>query len=285
VVANDFGVIDMDAASVGDAWNSGEALTVTLIDQDLNKNTLSNEDLVLANTTNTALIPSLKIGSPLILDDSDSLVDSVTSFGNIAYVSATIDKLNGTAAVPLLLISTGYTGTDLNAIDTDNTYFNWNVANLLNSTETLGEVALVTADGSEVFVGSATSGIEEITAAGVTTAGTGSLYLNVTVSAVIGKDSTRTNVPIFADVFSFGGGVNNAIYRILLEETGDNTATFAGTVEYTMLNQINIDLDATYTDLATIDQDVDIIIEQDMTDEDSPRVNYLDLGKTKSSTA
>jgi hypothetical protein len=102
--------------------------------------------------------------------------------------------------------------------------------------------------------------------------------LNVTVSAVIGKDSTRTNVPIFADVFSFGGGVNNAIYRILLEETGDNTATFAGTVEYTMLNQINIDLDATYTALATLDSDVDIIIEQDMTDEDSPRINYLDLG-------
>ena len=38
VVANDFGVIDMEEASVGDVWNSGEALTVTLIDQDLNKN-------------------------------------------------------------------------------------------------------------------------------------------------------------------------------------------------------------------------------------------------------
>jgi hypothetical protein len=40
VVANDFGVIDMVDASVGDAWNSGEALTVTIIDQDLNKNTV-----------------------------------------------------------------------------------------------------------------------------------------------------------------------------------------------------------------------------------------------------
>ena len=39
IVQNDFGVIDMDADSVGDTWNSGEALTVTLIDQDLNKNT------------------------------------------------------------------------------------------------------------------------------------------------------------------------------------------------------------------------------------------------------
>jgi hypothetical protein len=67
VVANDFGVITMDAASVGDAWNSGEALTVTLIDQDLNKNTASDEDLTMNNSTNTHIIPSLQIGSPLML--------------------------------------------------------------------------------------------------------------------------------------------------------------------------------------------------------------------------
>ena len=47
IVQNDFGVIDMDESSVGDEWNSGETLTVTLIDQDLNKNTASDEDLVL----------------------------------------------------------------------------------------------------------------------------------------------------------------------------------------------------------------------------------------------
>ncbi len=51
MVANDFGVIDMEEASVGDVWNSGEALTVTLIDQDLNKNTGSDEDLAIKNTT------------------------------------------------------------------------------------------------------------------------------------------------------------------------------------------------------------------------------------------
>ena len=50
-----------------DAWNSGEALTVTLIDQDLNKNTGSDEDIVIKNTTNTHLVPSLQIGSPLML--------------------------------------------------------------------------------------------------------------------------------------------------------------------------------------------------------------------------
>ena len=49
VVANYFGTIDMDESSdLGDEWNSGETLAVTLIDQDLNKNTASNEDLTLA---------------------------------------------------------------------------------------------------------------------------------------------------------------------------------------------------------------------------------------------
>ena len=39
-----------------------------------------------------------------------------------------------------------------------------------------------------------------------------------------------------------------------------------------MINQ------STYIDLATIDSDIDIIVHEDLTDEDSPRVNYLDLG-------
>ena len=77
VIANDFGTIDMDASSVGDEWNSGEELSVTLIDQDLNKNTASSEDLLLVNTTNGHLVPSLQIGSPLTVlttaDDTDTV--------------------------------------------------------------------------------------------------------------------------------------------------------------------------------------------------------------------
>jgi len=72
--------------------------------------------------------------------------------------------------------------------------------------------------------------------------------------------------------------------RLLLEESGENTATFEGTVEYKMLNQINVDLDSTYTDLSTIDMDVQIIVHEDLTDEDSPRINYLDLGADGVST-
>ena len=59
----------MDESSIGVEWNSGEALAVTLVDQDLNKNTLSDEDMVLTNSYNHT-IPSLQIGSPITLSSS-----------------------------------------------------------------------------------------------------------------------------------------------------------------------------------------------------------------------
>jgi len=85
IVANDFGVIDMDESSVGDEWNSGEAITVTLIDQDLNKNTLSNEDLLLINTTTGHLVPSLQIGNPLMTNQNDGNVGVNSTYSNIAW--------------------------------------------------------------------------------------------------------------------------------------------------------------------------------------------------------
>jgi hypothetical protein len=69
VVTNDFGDLDMDESSIGDEWNSGESLAVTLIDQDLNKNSWSDEDMVLTNAYNST-IPSLQVGSPITLSSS-----------------------------------------------------------------------------------------------------------------------------------------------------------------------------------------------------------------------
>ena len=52
-------------------WNSGEVLAITLTDQDLNKNTWLDEDLTLADPSGqqagSDLIPSMQIGSPLVL--------------------------------------------------------------------------------------------------------------------------------------------------------------------------------------------------------------------------
>ena len=90
-----------------------------------------------------------------------------------------------------------------------------------------------------------------------------------------------------ADIFSFGQDPlelesaattrqANAIYRMLLEETGDNTAMYTGSIEYTALNQLNVGNPATYLGLATIDDEITIIVPTDLTDEDAVRVDYLD---------
>ncbi|MBT4891422.1 MAG: hypothetical protein HON60_00575, partial [Gammaproteobacteria bacterium] len=287
VVANDFGVITMDAASVGDAWNSGEALTVTLIDQDLNKNTASDEDLTMNNSTRTHLLPSLQVGSPLMLIQNVTAATSpqikaIGNFSNIAYV----DTLN--LKIENLTIMTGWTGTQIGATNDgtqETSYLNYDVTTFLNATQTMGTICLQEGQAVERSLACATDsdgkGLVQITG----TAGTTTAHANVTITfgQNFGGDD-RLDDAIALDIFSFGPGTNNAIYRLLLEETDDNSATFVGSIEYEMLNQINIDTPATYTGLSTIDSDIDIIVEQDMTDEDSPRVNYLDLGADGVST-
>ena len=95
------------------------------------------------------------------------------------------------------------------------------------------------------------------------------------------------------DFFSFGfvddglesgDRIANQIIRIEAEESGDNTGVFVGTLEYIMINQLNILDENTYKDLVTIDDAPSFIVIEDLTDEDSPRVNYLDLGSDGGST-
>ena len=96
IVANDFGTIDMDESSIGDEWNSGEELTVTLRDQDLNKNTGSDEDLTMALSD---LIPSIKIGSPMMIETpltGDSTVDGMANATKLAFSNVrVVDEFSG----------------------------------------------------------------------------------------------------------------------------------------------------------------------------------------------
>ena len=99
--------------------------------------------------------------------------------------------------------------------------------------------------------------------------------------------------PFVVDFFSFGQmgdgvaageRINNAIYRLELEENGDNTGVFEGTIEFVMLNQINVRQASTYEGIAPISDEIVMIVHNDLTDEDSVRVNYLDLGADGVST-
>ena len=93
--------------------------------------------------------------------------------------------------------------------------------------------------------------------------------------------------PIAVDFFSFGftdDGVQsseriaNQIIRIEAEETGDDTSVFEGSLEYVMLNQLNILDSETYTGISPIADDPSFIVIEDLTDEDAPRVSYNDRG-------
>ena len=65
------------------------------------------------------------------------------------------------------------------------------------------------------------------------------------------------NYTAVVDFFRFGqtndgieasDRINDAIYRLELEESGDNTGTYIGSMEYIMLNQINVNHTDTYLD-------------------------------------
>ena len=107
-------------------------------------------------------------------------------------------------------------------------------------------------------------------------------YLRIEISVADSFKKDKDTYNILFDVFTFGQAkdgtrYNDAIYRLEAEETGTNTGIYSGTLEYVMLNQINIFKDATFTELATIGVDLDIIVAEDMTDEDAVELIYLDV--------
>ena len=73
------------------------------------------------------------------------------------------------------------------------------------------------------------------------------------------------------DILSFGetddGVENNAIYRHLLEET-DAGGVFEGTLEYAMLNQVNIGQAGTYDGIDTQSNELVMVIDDEYTGND-----------------
>ena len=92
--------------------------------------------------------------------------------------------------------------------------------------------------------------------------------------------------PIVIDFFSFGyenageasdERIANQIIRLELEESDSNTASLEGTLEYIMINQLNIDDKDTYAGLTTVGLDVSFIVIEDLTVSSAPSVTYLDI--------
>ena len=92
--------------------------------------------------------------------------------------------------------------------------------------------------------------------------------------------------PVILDLFSFGFKNNgeasdervaNQIIRLELEESDSDTGSLEGTLEYIMVNQLNINDKSTYEGLTTVGLDTSFIVIEDLTGGDSPSVTYLDV--------
>ena len=317
-----------------DEWNSGEEITLQLVDGDANQNSRADEDLDL-NNPDVKLIPAIRTGDPFTLGENSAANNTplpaffgtspgagdpaLTSTSDAELKVQAFSKrglLTSSATGDALVIDLLADGADLHetvftastdGIETVFNLFNADVRSLAPS----GTASIYLLHGPSGIVSGGVGGTTlaaGVTAIPIMVGGDAQSYFDLGVPSAIlaipdGNDvgyliehdtsAPTTRHAIAIDFFSYGfsdDGVQvgeriaNQIIRAELEETGDNTSTFEGTLEYVMVNQLNIQDAATFTSRFTIDNFPTMVVIEDLTDEDSVRINYLDLGQDGVST-
>ncbi|MDH3502327.1 MAG: hypothetical protein OEL69_07470, partial [Nitrosopumilus sp.] len=304
----------VDIMPIDDEWSSGEEIPIKLVDGDANKNSRADEDLDL-NDPNTALIPSLKTGTPATLSglssatlDGVALTNTVQGFSDraiLTHSSGTLTTIDGGDTL-VLNFGTMKKFFDAAPVNKANFHgyalFNYDVRSLANDGNIDGITSVdITLPGAATFTAQPLQGLividntqDNVASPFSGLATTSPLSVTFTLNGPVAQDiALGTQLPVVADIFGFGflndglednERIANQIIRLELEETGDNTSTFEGTLEYTMINQLNILDQSTYEGLDTISDEASFIVIEDLDDEESPRVNYFDKGADGVST-
>jgi hypothetical protein len=76
-----FGTIEFDTSGIGAEWNSGEPVTVSIFDPDMNLDSRSADDLVV--TSNATIVPAIKVGSPITLATLKTLKSDTQNSGTV----------------------------------------------------------------------------------------------------------------------------------------------------------------------------------------------------------
>ena len=96
-------------------------------------------------------------------------------------------------------------------------------------------------------------------------------------------DNESDTQPIVFDFFSFGldgtEDVNNAIYRLELEESSVDSSIFEGTMEYTVINQLNFNDSDLIKSLRTINDEIRFLVTDRLLDEEGVTISYSDLAQ------
>jgi len=280
VILDTFNAI-INLAVLTDEWLSGIELDLELTDEDKNLNTRTQEDLLILDGE----VPYIRIGNPVHLDTSTIKLNNTGTFAELPASNTgtdskvfTISKLSTDTAITINGTFPQITHSEAGHVFS---YINLDFTEFGGSKGTFYMGAI---DGSP------DNGAVPANVLFTTDVNTG------TFAAEISGLDTSTSGDVYFDVLNFGQEgavadakgeinsniirVNDAFYRFQLEETDDNTAKFTGTVEYIMINQLNVFDKTTYDSIETADDQVVIIVNDDMDGVDAVRVSYNDVVST-----
>ena len=268
VIGFDFATVDIQLGD--DTWNSGEEIPVIVTDQDANKNSASDEDMLVSDS-NIDIVPTLMTGSPVVITEN-AMVNG-KSVGDMTYDSFAKRVMVDGADIGATLEVTFDADIDLSEEPTVFNYLNYDLSSI-------GGVDMVTACGENLDAASGGQYYGVVDADDVNDCRTVTFALSDSADAGM-------MYPIVVDFMSFGytdDGVQGServadqIIRIEAEETDDGTGVFEGSLEFIMVNQLNIRDQSTFDDVDPITDAPTFIVIEDLTDEDAPRVSYLDVG-------
>ncbi len=300
---------------------SGTEFPVVLVDPDQNLNSDLRDDLDVFR--DSAIIPTLRIGSPVTLEQSsdvelfllstgslDADGDSASSFvpdtnsARLIIDTSTVDL----ATFEKISINLGITASELYSLFIDTSLSNHDGTNWLNYdlrsfandlgisdfTDTTMELYFGTARTTPVKIVdsgdfSSSSGMVRLADSGISSISdkSGTVYLVINFDSSnddtrVGSIPSKTGLqPVMLDFFSFGvvdsDDVNNAIYRFELEETSRDSATFDGTLEYSIASHLDI-LDPLFIQaIRPISDKVKFIVTGRSVDDEGISISYSDL--------
>lgn len=272
VIGFDFATVDIMPND--DMWNSGEEIAVVIMDMDANKNGMSDEDMEV-NNPNIDIIPALQTGSPTVITDNAEI--NGASVGDMPYDSFAARVIVDGSIIDDSLTVEFEDRIDLYTQDTVFNYINFDVSSI-------GDASSITACGGSVLDSDGNPITGDV------------VYMAIDEDSVNNCDNITfefdetvgdDEYPIVVDFMSFGyiddglqstERIADQIVRIEAEETDDGTGVFEGSLEYIMVNQLNILDQDTFDDVSTNSDSPVFIVIEDLTDEDAPRVSYLDVG-------
>ena len=254
-------------------WDSGESLTVRLTSENLNINILDDANMGIVDE-----FPVLILGEPITLKDLDSAGTYDDESAATDEVPRGTIKVNSNTYVGALAIPDTDSVTsveftlDLTEGQVDQINSGASYIQYMGPAVTIGgfdaEVTFEDTDLDDVVLTAA--GItDEVDADGNDVTSGAPITLTYTNTG----DNSEGRTVIF-DIFTFGADANDAIYRILLEETGSGSGVFEATIEYQMLNQRTVNDATTHQNVDAIGFELAMILDKDYTGGDAPEVTY-----------